>query len=76
MDRTVNVVAPIPPTVLVTAVDENKFHVRITNTEANNDIVLNSARFDFLINSGSSYSAQVCLRVLGSSNLCGGIDTS
>ncbi len=64
----------VAPTVLVTAVNENMFKVKVTNPDSNTGITLTSAKFDLktALPGNTNYSAVACLRDLGSSLTCGG----
>lgn len=71
-------VGTVAPTVLVTAVNENTFKVRVTNPDSNTGITLTGAKFDFktALPGSTTYSATACLRDLGNTNTCGGVGTS
>jgi hypothetical protein len=71
-------VGTVAPTVLVTAINENTFKVRVTNSDSNTGITLTGAKFDFktALPGSTTYSASGCLRDLGNTNTCGGSGTS
>jgi hypothetical protein len=71
-------VGTVAPTVLVTAVNENTFKVRVTNPDTNTGITLTGAKFDFktALPGNTAYTAVACLRDLGNTNTCGGAGTS
>ena len=71
-------VGTVAPTVMVTAINENTFKVRVTNPDTNTGITLTSAKFDFktALPGNTAYSASGCLRDLGNTNSCGGLGTS
>jgi hypothetical protein len=71
-------VGTVAPTVMVTAVNENTFKVRVTNPDTNTGITVSAAKFDFksALPGNTSYSASGCLRDLGNTNSCGGSGTS
>ena len=71
-------VGTVAPTVLVTAVNENTFKVRVTNPDSNTGITLTGAKFDFktALPGNTAYAATACLRDLGNTNTCGGVGTS
>jgi hypothetical protein len=73
-------IGTVAPTVLVTAVSENVFKVKVTNPDSNTGITLTGAKFDFktALPGNTSYSATAYLRDLGSSNTFGqsGVSTS
>jgi S-layer homology domain len=67
-------VGTVAPTVIVTAVSENVFKVKVTNPDSNTGITLTSAKFDLktALPGNTSYSATACLRDLGNTLTCGG----
>ncbi len=71
-------VGTVSPTVMVTAINENTFKVRVTNPDTNTGVTLTSAKFDFktALPGNTAYSASGCLRDLGNTNSCGGSGTS
>ncbi len=71
-------VGTVAPTVMVTAINENTFKVRVTNPDTNTGITLSGAKFDFktALPGNTSYSATACLRDLGNTNTCSGSGTS
>ncbi|NRH20577.1 S-layer homology domain-containing protein [Candidatus Gracilibacteria bacterium] len=71
-------VGTVAPTVLVTAINENTFKVRVTNPDTNTGITLSGAKFDFktALPGNTTYQAQACLRDLGNTETCGGLGTS
>lgn len=71
-------VGTVAPTVLVTAINENTFKVRVTNPDSNTGITLTSTKFDFktALPGSTTYDAQACLRDLGNTNTCGNNGTS
>ena len=68
----------IPPTVTVTAINENTFKVRVTNPDTNTGVTLTGAIFEFktALPGSTAYVATACLRDLGNTNTCGGAGTS
>ena len=71
-------VGTVAPTVLVTAISENTFKVRVTNPDSNTGITLTGAKFDFktALPGNTSYSATAYLRDLGTTNTFGGAGVS
>jgi len=73
-------IGTVAPTVLVTAVSENVFKVKVTNPDSNTGITLTGAKFDFktALPGNTTYGATAYLRDLGSSNTLGqsGVSTA
>ena len=71
-------VGTVAPTVLVTAINENTFKVRVTNPDSNTGITVNSAVFDFktALPGNTTYAASAYLRDLGNTNTFGGSGVS
>ncbi len=59
-------VGTVAPTVLVTAINENTFKVRVTNPDSNTGITLTSTKFDFktALPGNTTYTTIACLRDL------------
>ena len=64
----------VPPTVLVTAISENVFKVKVTNPDSNTGVTVTAAKFDFktALPGNTTFTATSCLRDLGSTLTCGG----
>lgn len=71
-------VGTVSPTVLVTAINENTFKVRVTNPDSNTGITVTSAVFDFktALPGNTTYAASAYLRDLGNTNTFGGAGVS